>query len=317
VKPLRVVPIIITAALVGSAAALGAQQPTQAPSSPPASDTAQGYAPGAAPAPAAAPAPTPTTAPAPTTAPTTQPAPTPAPAPAAAPAQAPAPAAAPAPSAAAAAAPAAAPAPTPQTVAQALGFVDVIPAREPERIQRQIDLVKNNGREADAAMQTATDNRAKTKAMVDVKKQEISTIDARIKLADKNKNDTEKITLNAEKKVNETQKAFLERRQALHASEIDEAKAAKQLANSTTKALELEIQLAQRRQTRPQGPGADPTAALKADAVIRELELKTLEAQRQQAQAQKDLAAKDEDIAKRRLELYQAQTAASGSTPSK
>ena len=305
-KPLRLVPIVITAVLLGSAASLGAQQPTQAPSAPPAPDTTQGYAPGS---PAAAPAPTTTAAPAPA------PAAAPAQAPAAAPAQAPA-AAAPAPSAAAAA-PAAAPAAPPQTIAQALGFVDVIPAREPERIQRQIDLVKNNGREADAAMQTASENRSKTKAMLDVKKQEISTIDARIKLADKSKDETEKITLNAEKKVNETQKAFLERRQALHASEVDEAKAAKQLANSTTRALELEMQLAQRRQTRPQGPGADPTAVLKADAVIRELERRTLEAQREQAQAQKDLAAKDEDIAKRRLELYQAQTAASGSAPSK
>jgi hypothetical protein len=201
-------------------------------------------------------------------------------------------------------------------VAQALGFVDVIPAREPERIQRQIDLAKSNGREADATLQTASENRSKTKAMIDVKKQEISTIDARIKLADKSKNDAEKIPLNAEKKVNETQKAFLEKREALHASEIDEAKAAKQLANATIKALELELQLAQRRQTRPQGPNADPAAVIREDAVIRELERKTLEAQRQQAQAQKDLAGKDEDIAKRRLELYQAQTAAS-SAPAK
>ena len=52
---------------------------------------------------------------------------------------------------------------------------------------------------------------------------------------------------------------------------------------------------------------------LKQDEVIRELERRTLEAQRQQAQAQKDLASKDEDIAKRRLELYQAQAAATGS----
>ncbi len=211
-KPLRLIPIVFTAALLGSAASLGAQQPTPAPSSPPASDTAQGYAPGAAPAPVAAPAPTPTTAPAPQPRPPLNPRrprlqprhrrrrlrrplrPLRLPALLPLPLQQ------------------RPRLPTPQTVAQALGFVDVIPAREPERIQRQIDLVKNNGREADAAMQTASENRSKTKAMIDVKKQEISTIDARIKLADKSKNDTEKITLNAEKKVNETQKAFLERR---------------------------------------------------------------------------------------------------------
>ena len=86
---------------------------------------------------------------------------------------------------------------------------------------------------------------------------------------------------------------------------------AKKLADATTKSLELELQLAQRRQAR--GPNADPTTVLKQDEVIRELERRTLEAQRQQAQAQKDLASKDEDIAKRRLDLYQAQAAATGS----
>ncbi|MGH7499251.1 MAG: hypothetical protein ACREL3_10425 [Gemmatimonadales bacterium] len=221
----------------------------------------------------------------------------------------PAPAAAPAPSAAAAAVPAA----SPQTVAQALGFIDIIPAREPERIQRLLDLAKSNAREADANLTAASDARVRTKAMIDVKKQEISTVDARIKLADKSKQETDKITLNAEKKVAERQKEFLERREALHAAEIEEAKAGKKLGDATVRALELELQLQQRRQSKQQAPNADPTTTLKTDEVIRELERKTLEAQRQQAQAQKDLAAKDEDIAKRRLDLYQAQAAATGS----
>ncbi len=217
---------------------------------------------------------------------------------------------APAPSGAAAAARAV---PPPQTVAQALGFIDIIPVRSPDRIQRQLDIAKTNLREADANVAAATEAKTRTKGMIEVKKQEISTIDARIKLADKSKQETDKITLEAEKKVNERQKAFLERRGALHATEVDEAKAAKKLAEASTKALELEQQLAQRRASRSQGPTADPTTVLKQDEVIRELERKTLEAQQQQAQAQKDLAARDEDIVKRRLDLYQAQAAATGS----
>jgi hypothetical protein len=149
--------------------------------------------------------------------------------------------------------------------------------------------------------------------MIEVKKQEISTIDARIKLADKSKQETDKITLTAEKKVNERQKTFLERREALHAAEIEEAKASKKLADQSTKALELELQLAQRRQARARAPAGDPTALLSMDQVIRDLEKKTLEAQRDVAQAEKDHAGKHEDIAKRRLELYQAQIAATGS----
>jgi hypothetical protein len=195
------------------------------------------------------------------------------------------------------------------SVGKALGFIDVIPARQPERIQRQLDQAKATSSEADAKLQAATEARSTTKGQIEVKKQEISTIDSRIKLADKSKQDAEKVTLTAQKRVQERQKAFLERREALHATEIDEAKAMKKLATASVRALDLELQLAQKRQIRPQGPAANPSATLESDEVIHELERKTLEAQRLQAQAQKDLADKDEDIAKRRLELYQAQGA--------
>jgi hypothetical protein len=113
--------------------------------------------------------------------------------------------------------------------------------------------------------------------------------------------------------VVETQKQFLDRREALHAAELDQAKAAKRVAVTEEKALEMELQLASRREDRSRLAG-DPTSALRQDAVIRELERKTLEAQRERAEAAKDLASRDQDIAKRRLDLYQAQIAASGSS---
>ncbi len=285
-KFFRQVPVMAAAVLLSTITRLGAQEPAPTPGDRQGTDTVS------------------TT----TTTTTTTPSPG-APAPTAqAPAPAPAPTTAPTPAAAAAAAPAAAP----RTVAQALGFIDVIPARAPERIQRQLDLAKSSAREADATLASATDERGKTKGLIEAKKQEISGIAARIKVAEKSKQETQKITLGAEKKVAERQKEFLDRREALHATEIEEAKVARRLADVSIRALDLELQLAQRRRTRPQGPAADPTAVIREDAVIRELERKTLEAKQQQAQAQKDLAAKDEDIAKRRLELYQAQTAASG-----
>jgi hypothetical protein len=285
VKAQHYAPLLVGALILGSAGALVGQQTTPAPQG---NDSVQGYSPAGAPAPAAAPAPAPAQAPAAT----------PAPAPAA-----PDPAATQAPTTAAAA-PTVAP-----SIGKSLGFVDVIPARQPERIQRQLDQAKATSSEADAKLQAATEARSTTKGQIEVKKQEISTIDSRIKLADKSKQDAEKITLTAQKRVQERQKAFLERREALHASEIDEAKAMKKLAAASTRALELELQLAQKRQVRPTGPAANPTSTLESDEVIHELERKTLEAQRLQAQAQKDLADKDEDIAKRRLELYQAQGA--------
>ncbi len=240
-----------------------------------------------------------------------QPAPAPAaPQPADSAAQGYAPAAtAPAPSVAPAA-PAAAPAAP--SVATALGFVDVLPARSPERIQALLENAKAAERDADADLDRATGLKASTRGEAEVKKREISTLDARMKLADKNKQDAEKVSLGAEKTVLQRQREFLDHRAALHSSEVDAAKAAKKLAQVTQNGLELELQVAQHRAERAKVAGIDAVATLRHDEVIRELERKTLEAQQSRAQAAKDLAARDEDIAKRRLELYQAQAAAAG-----
>jgi hypothetical protein len=148
--------------------------------------------------------------------------------------------------------------------------------------------------------------------MAEVKKQEASTVNARIKLADKQKQEADKASLEAEKTVTERQKQFLDRREALHGAELDQGKAAKRLAQADQKALEMELQLAGRRAGRAQVAGTDATATLRLDEVIRELERKTLEAQQQRAEAAKDLASRDQDIARRRLDLYRAQMVASG-----
>lgn len=285
----------LVALLIGAVSPLAAQQPAPAPDS-----SAQGYAP-ATPAPTAA-------APAPTPAPAVAPAPTPTPPAAVAPAPAPAAATTPAPAAAAVPT-----SPTAgRTVAEALGFIDVIPVRSSQRIQTELEAAKAAEREADARIEEASSQRSQTKAMVEVKKQEGSTINARIKLADKQKQDADKASLEAEKTVTERQRQFLERREALHAAEVDQAKAAKRLAQSDEKALQMEMQLADRRADRDRVAGTDATATLRHDEVIRELERKTLEAQQQRAEAAKDLASRDQDIAKRRLDLYQAQMAATG-----
>jgi hypothetical protein len=280
VQARRSIPLMLVAAVAVVVPPLGAQQP--APAAPQSPDTSvQGYAPV-------------------TTVPTASVA-APAPAPAAVPVPAPA-----------APAPVAAPAPPAASVASALGFIDVLPARSPERIRALLESAKAAERDADADLIQATNHKASTKGVTEVKKREISTLDARIKVADKSKQDAEKVALQAEKKGLERQKDFLERRGALHSSEIDAAKAAKKLAQVTQSGLELELQLASRRAERAKVAGTDPVATLNHDQVIRELERKTLEAQQSRAQAAKDLAARDEDIARRRLELYTAQTAAAG-----
>jgi len=212
--------------------------------------------------------------------------------------------------AAAAAAPA--PAGAPVTIGSQLGFVDVLPTRSPEKINSLLASAAGLEAEAGVELATAMSAKEKTKGLVASKKQEISTIDGRRKVAEKNKQEGEKIALETEKKDAERHKQFLDKRVSLHQAEKETAKARKSLAEATRKALELELQLTIRRGERDLAGSGDAAVALRHDNVIHDLERKTLEAQRVQADREKQVAERHQDIAKRRLELYQAQAAAGG-----
>jgi multidrug efflux pump subunit AcrA (membrane-fusion protein) len=276
------IPMVACALLMGPLAVAAAQD-TSAASVPPTQDsTPQGYAP-------AEPAPAPAVAPAP--APAAQPAPTPA----------------------AAAAPAPAPAaPNRAAVLSRLGFVEILSPRSPDRLRRGIEEARTDQREAEAEYSQQEALEDQVKAMVEVKKQEVSTLDAQRKLAEKSKQEGEVATFEAEKKDAERHKQFLERRVSLHQAEKDAARARKNLAESTQKALELELQLANRRADRDRTATTDAAATMRHENVIRDLERKVLEAQRAEADREKQVADKHQDIAKRRLELYQAQVTAGG-----
>ena len=206
----------------------------------------------------------------------------------------------------------AAPAARRADIAAQLGFIDVLPARSHDRIRADQDDARSDEREAEAEYAHHLDAKERTKAMVEVKKREISTLDARRKLAEKSKEEADKVMLKAEKKDAERHKQLLERRVQLHDAEADRAKSAKALADATRRALELEMQLANRRAERARTGGLEPVATRRYDALIAELERKVLDAQRKRAEAQRQLADKDVSIAKRRLDLHKAQVVAAG-----
>ena len=218
-----------------------------------------------------------------------------------------------APEPAPAAAPAApAPVAAPVTIGSQLGFVDVLPTRSPEKIKSLLASAAGLEAEAGVELASAMSEKEKTKGLVASKKREISAIDGKRKEAEKSKQEGEKVALEAEKKDAERQKAFLERRLDLHEAEIDRAKAVQKMAASMTRALQLEQELGTRRAGRAQTAGVDPTATRRQDSVILELEAKALDAKRLQAEAEKQVADKDVDLARRRIELNKAQVTAAG-----
>jgi hypothetical protein len=224
----------------------------------------------------------------------------------------------PAPETAAAAAPVAAaasatnPAADQANALSSLGFVEILIPRPADRLHREIEETKLDMMEADSEIKQRQGLEDQVKAMAEVKKQEISTLDAQRKLAEKAKNDAEVASFEVEKRDAERHKQFLDKQVSLHQAEKETAKARKSLAEATQKALELELQLTNRRGERDLAGGGDAAVTMRQDNVIRDLERKTLEAQRLQADREKQVAERHQDIAKRRLELYQAQAAAAG-----
>src|SRR5205823_2386446 len=145
----------------------------------------------------------------------------------------------------------------------------LVPARGTDRIEAGLELAKNDARDADADKAAALDHRSRAKAELEVKKREISTVDARIKLADKEKNESGKAALGAEKKVAEREKELLERREDLAKAEVDVADKRAAFARASQTALESELELARRRDERSRlAPGPEATHL---DQVILEL----------------------------------------------
>jgi chromosome segregation ATPase len=183
----------------------------------------------------------------------------------------------------------------------------LVPPRGIDRIEADLELVKNDARFRDADKAAATDHRARAEAETEVKKHEISTIEARMKLADKEKNQAEKSSLAAQKKVAEQERQLLERRAELAKTEIDVADKRAEFARASRTALESELELARQRDARSRLAAADSQAA-HLDAVILELSRKVLEAQRDRADVEANVAGKEKQLSERRLAVLQAQT---------
>ena len=177
----------------------------------------------------------------------------------------------PAPETAAAAAPVAAaasatnPAANQANALSSLGFVEILIPRPAGRLQREIEETKLDMMEADSEIKQRQGLEDQVKAMAEVKKQEISTLDAQRKLAEKAKNDAEVASFEAEKRDAERHKQFLDKQVSLHQAETETAKARKSLAEATRKALELELQLTNRRGERSSGGRGRDDAARQRD----------------------------------------------------
>jgi hypothetical protein len=197
-------------------------------------------------------------------------------------------------------------------VVPAAPAIRVVPVRSEDFLRRALDDARMHQEEAEATLARAADEREQSKARIEVKKRELSTIEARRKLADKEKNESAKIGLQGEKRAAESEKKLAERLDAVYESEIELAKKARDLARADQRALDLELELAARRNERDRVAQTDPASIQRLEQVIVTLEGRVLEARRDRAGVAKDVAGREQKIAERRIALHKAHLEASG-----
>lgn len=190
--------------------------------------------------------------------------------------------------------------------------IRVVPVRSEDYLRRALEDARMHEREAEATLARASEERAQGKARIEVRKRELATIEARRKLADREKNESAKIGLGVEKRAAEAERKLAERLDEVYESEIELARKARDLGRADQKALDLELELAARRAERDRASRTDPASVQRLEQVIVALEGRVLEARRDRAGVAKDVAGREQKIAERRIALHKAHLEASG-----
>jgi septal ring factor EnvC (AmiA/AmiB activator) len=177
-----------------------------------------------------------------------------------------------------------------------------LPHRSEAYLEQSLSAAENDLQRADARLSRASGSRARVESLARQRQSELRELEAKIRQADKEKRKDEKRLLEAQKRLWERQKEPAKRLGTITDAEFEAARTARLVSMAKQQALELELQLAQKR-NRPGG----------SSAVIRELEQQTLEAQKSYRKLEHELARQEEQLANQRLDLYRASLEGSGS----
>jgi len=182
--------------------------------------------------------------------------------------------------------------------------VTVLPLRSETQLREALSNSETDLRRSEARLSRLSQVRSRADAVRPQHRGELREIEAKIRQADKEKRKADKAALEGEKKALERRQHWEDRVQVIGDAELATAQAACLAALAKHQALDLELQVAQKRAEL--AGGARSTADIGSRVVIRQLERQTLEAQKKQRQLEHQLADTQEDLADKRLDLYRS-----------
>ena len=149
---------------------------------------------------------------------------------------------------------------------------------------------------AEGDLAAAKKRRGDAKATVEIKKKEIDVLEARSKAAKQAQDEAGRAAFEAEKKRQEAMREYFQKAEDVEEAAMDEAKARGEYARASTRALQLEVQLA----------GRAGNAVYDSDGGLFKQEQQYFEARKQAGAAQERLANKLQSLMDRKQKLYRA-----------
>lgn len=185
----------------------------------------------------------------------------------------------------------------------------VIPTRTIDEVSNDLDNAKATKQLADYHRLQAETRLAQVDGTIETRKNKLSDVDRRKNEAKKANKQSEVMALDIEKKANQQAIDLLNKLKDLRKTEVEAAKADAELSEVESSALELETQLITKRMEYDSlsYTGAGDLTLGTTQQVLRELEIKLLKLQKDQAEATQKVASRQKEIIARRMKLHEAQ----------
>jgi hypothetical protein len=185
-------------------------------------------------------------------------------------------------------------------------FLMLVAPRDVAEIQRDIESAEQARLAAAEAERTAQEQRAASAARSEEKKLAIAANKDKLKAAKREKKESEILLLETEKKALNRDKHLFEQREGLRNAESDLAGKRGELSILIKQAFDLERQLALKRAEQTGSDISGPDGAREARLLI-DLEKASLEAQKNVADKQGEVASSAKKVIVRQLKILEAQ----------
>jgi hypothetical protein len=185
----------------------------------------------------------------------------------------------------------------------------VIPERGQDQISTDIDNAKATRQLAQERKVQADARLKEIESAIDMRKDELKATEKRKEDAKKGKRESESIALQSELKATKQAVDLLIRLKELRKAEIEEAKVCSDLSEVEIRLFEMEKELQGKRVEHATQviSGAGDLTRITNQQVLKELEVRLLKLQKEQADLTQKLASKQQELIKQRMKLHDAQ----------